>query len=139
MTEDINNYRKVVHAIFWNRKNQILLSKRLKNGYHYGFYGDVGGKMEPDETPIDALVRETKEEIGLRLNAPFFKFIDCFIYQKRQLKTFVFESFLTDSYVKKIKNIEPNKHQEWKWFTKEQALKLKLMPSVFYYLTLHRK
>mgnify|MGYP001309737571 CR=1 FL=1 len=44
---------------------RILLSKRLDNAPMGGFWEFPGGKIEPDETPEIALVRELKEELGI--------------------------------------------------------------------------
>lgn len=130
---DCNNYQKIVHGALWYN-NKILLSKRLKDGYHKGFWQDVGGKMETYEIPIQAMVREIQEETGLILFHHKFAFIDCFIYSKRKIKTFLFEIGLTKDEITRIRNTEPDKQTNWKLFTLKEALKLKLMPSVKYYL-----
>jgi 8-oxo-dGTP diphosphatase len=43
-----------------HRDDEILLLKRIATGW----YELPGGKVEPDEKPEDAAVRELKEEIG---------------------------------------------------------------------------
>lgn len=42
-------------------KNKVLLRKHDK----YGVWLDVGGHIEPDEDPNQAVLREIKEEVGL--------------------------------------------------------------------------
>lgn len=49
------------------KDNKILLSKK-KRGFGMGILNGVGGKLEPNETPEQAMVREAKEEIGITLN-----------------------------------------------------------------------
>jgi adenylosuccinate synthase len=44
------------------RDNKILLAKK-KRGFGEGKYNGVGGKIKSGETPLDAMLRETKEEI----------------------------------------------------------------------------
>ena len=44
------------------RKDEILLALK-KRGFGEGKYNGVGGKIEKDETPEEAMIRETKEEI----------------------------------------------------------------------------
>ena len=51
-----------------NKNKEVLLSKRPEGKNMAGFWEFPGGKIEPDETPEDALVRELKEELGLVLN-----------------------------------------------------------------------
>jgi mutator protein MutT len=50
--------------IFLRRDNQILLAMK-KRGFGANRWNGVGGKIEPDETMEQALVRETQEEIGV--------------------------------------------------------------------------
>lgn len=44
------------------RDNEILLAMK-KRGYGVGNYNGVGGKLESNESPEDAMIRETQEEI----------------------------------------------------------------------------
>lgn len=47
--------------------NSFLLLNRYKNP-HKGMYTPVGGKLEPYENPLQAALRETKEETGIELD-----------------------------------------------------------------------
>lgn len=47
------------------RKDKKLLLAQKKHGFGAGFYNGVGGKLEPSETPEQAMLRETKEEISI--------------------------------------------------------------------------
>lgn len=49
---------------FLRKDNKILLSIK-KRGFAVGVLNGVGGKLEPNETADDALIRETQEEIGV--------------------------------------------------------------------------
>ena len=44
---------------------RILLAKRPDNAQMGGLWEFPGGKIEPDETPETALVRELNEELGI--------------------------------------------------------------------------
>ena len=56
------------------KNNQFLLFKRDMNGSHAGMYGFAGGTSEKNETPIETLIREVKEEIGMDIyNVQFLK------------------------------------------------------------------
>lgn len=128
-----NNYQKIVHASLWCR-GKIALAQVLKNSYHKGYWSDCGGKVEKNESLIKAVAREAREETGLLLFENEFNLIDCFIYPERKLKTFLFEVKLKDYEINNLENTEPHKQSDWQWFTKEEALKKLLMPSVKFYL-----
>ena len=57
----------IVHAII-KHKNKYLVTKRSKNENVYKEYWDIpGGLANQGETPREALVREVKEEVNLKI------------------------------------------------------------------------
>ena len=51
--------------------DQYLLLKRAKSP-NQGKFVPVGGKIDPYESPIQAVIRETKEETGITISSPKF-------------------------------------------------------------------
>lgn len=49
----------------------LTRARRCDTGFHDGEFSFPAGHLEPDETLIQAMVRKTKEEIGLRLSEVF--------------------------------------------------------------------
>jgi mutator protein MutT len=49
------------------REGEILAAKRKRGSHLAGHWEFPGGKVEPDESPEDCLVRELAEEIGVRV------------------------------------------------------------------------
>ncbi len=47
------------------RKNGKILLAKKKRGFGAGKFNGVGGKLEENETPDQAMIRETKEEINI--------------------------------------------------------------------------
>ena len=45
--------------------SKVLLIEKTKPAWQKGKLNGIGGKIEPGETPLEAMVRETNEETGL--------------------------------------------------------------------------
>jgi 8-oxo-dGTP diphosphatase len=56
----------VVSAAVIVDRGRVLLTQRKRGTHLEGSWEFPGGKVEPDEDPRDALVRELAEEIGVR-------------------------------------------------------------------------
>ena len=70
-------YMPVVGVIIINNKNEILLQKHSRNKkMNPGKWGICGGKINLGENSIEAGIRETMEEISVRLNKEEFKFLN---------------------------------------------------------------
>ncbi len=61
--------RYVVILLFNEDMSKILLIKRKRNPY-LGLYNGIGGKIEEGETVFECCVRETMEEVNVKLNNP---------------------------------------------------------------------
>lgn len=59
----------VAVAVIRNSQQQVLLSFRTKKKHQGGLWEFPGGKVEADETAVQALVREIDEELGLQVLA----------------------------------------------------------------------
>ncbi len=60
-------YLTVVALALRNSKNEILIVQRPDTTYYAGYWEFPGGKIDPNETPEQALCREIKEEINLTI------------------------------------------------------------------------
>lgn len=69
-------YLHIVGVIIINSKNEVLLQKRSRfKRVKPSVWGVCGGKIDYGETSIDAGVRETFEEIGVKLNKENLKIL----------------------------------------------------------------
>ncbi len=68
---------KVVVALIMDHQQRVLITQRALHKPHGGQWEFPGGKIEPNEMPLCALIREVKEEVGLDvLQADFLYSID---------------------------------------------------------------
>ena len=76
-------------------------------------YGPVGGSAADDETPMEAVIREVGEEIGIKIHPHQLELLDVFYAKKFSYHTFLChidkESDLNDNL---IMNAE-NEHMRW--------------------------
>ncbi len=63
---------KVAVGVIVDDQQRILITQRSLHATHGGLWEFPGGKVEDNETPIDALKRELMEEVGLEVLAAEF-------------------------------------------------------------------
>lgn len=57
----------VVAAVITNNHHEILIARRPQASHQGGLWEFPGGKLEPGETPAQALRRELQEELGIEI------------------------------------------------------------------------
>ncbi len=100
-----------VALILINENNEVLLQKRCNTGYMDGMYAIVSGHLEPNESLVNGVIREAKEEIGVELDKVDFV---CLI--RRGNDSYINTYFKYINYNGNITNMEPLKCSELKWF-----------------------
>ena len=60
----------VVAVALVDSDNRVLIAQRPQGKALAGLWEFPGGKIEPDERPEDALIRECQEELGIEVKAP---------------------------------------------------------------------
>ena len=60
----------VVACALIDADGRVLIARRPEGKAMAGLWEFPGGKVEPDETPEDALIRELREELGIELCKP---------------------------------------------------------------------
>lgn len=103
-------------ALIINDKNETLLLKRTsKTRNQAGLWSKPGGAVEFGEKIEDAVKREVREEIGVDIELiKSLGFTNHYMNEEKQ-------HWLSLNYLAKItngepKNLEPEKHEEMKWF-----------------------
>jgi 8-oxo-dGTP diphosphatase len=122
--------------IIHNNKVLLIKHKKLK------VWLPIGGHIELDENPEEALYREVEEECGLEIELvnktygmndkectflPLPNFLDIHRINKKH-KHIAFEYFATAK--SDIVNFNKKEHDEIKWFSEEEIDKLELKDNV---------
>lgn len=99
--------------------NKVLLGYRCENYgdtggiYEPGSWTFPGGKQEYDETMFEGAKREVKEETNLEISElSIFGATD----DIQPNKHYITIQIIANKFSGELKNMEPTKHSEWKWF-----------------------
>lgn len=105
---------KVIVELYLEKEGKILLQRRTNTNYEDGKYGFVGGHVAQNETLKEALVREVKEEAGIKV---FPEELDCiFIANKTGKSNCINFIFKTNKFEGEPINMEPDKCSDLTWF-----------------------
>jgi mutator protein MutT len=117
--------RIVVRCIF-QKNGKILLMRRSKiKGDNFGF---IGGHVDPGESPVNALIREIKEEVGLRVKARHLSLTKV-IYRGKDDIQKIHLVFVAKRWKGTPKNLEPRLCKFIKWYPLDD-LPQKLSPTI---------
>ncbi len=104
--------KSVSAVIIRKEDDRVFVAKRsLNKRYSPGKWETIGGNIEKDETSEEALAREIKEELGVKIkNFQYFK--------DYQYKDRIFKFFIVELVEKPV----PNKEDfiDWGWFSKKE-------------------
>lgn len=123
-------YHKAVVVFIVNSKNEVLIQQRSSNKKLWPNKWDItaGGHVDAGEFGYEAVIRETKEEIGIDINVSDLIFIGCTISHNEQGD--IINNHFNEFYiVKKDLNIEDinlqlEEVQDIKWISKEDIIKM---------------
>ena len=82
---------QIALALIW-REGEILIARRRANADHLPDVWEFpGGKIEPNETPAQAAIREAREEVGLEIKVSKAREIIEWEYQSRRVTLHPFD------------------------------------------------
>lgn len=115
----MNNIIKVGMGAMIFDGNKILLGHRSKNRQDTGGFVESdtwtlpGGKQEYNETILDGIKREVKEETNLDIDdLEIFNVTD----DIQPDRHFITIQIIASSYSGELRIMEPTKEDDWKWF-----------------------
>ena len=119
---------KVIPAVYLiaMKDNRVLLGLRQNTAYCDGWLGLPSGHVELGESPIQAMIREAKEEIGMVLKPENLTFATV-MARKNQDRECVDYFFVCDASSRTITNCEPEKCSSWEFYDIEN-LPNKIIP-----------
>jgi 8-oxo-dGTP diphosphatase len=95
------------------KENRFLFCKRRPDDEVYGgYWGLPGGTVEENETPVEGMIREVEEELGITISD--FRFLDKYPYEGNKIMNI---------YVRDNNDFDPStirlneEHTEYKFFT----------------------
>jgi len=102
--------------------DKVLLSKRANTGWMDGMYSMVSGHIEADETPVQALIREAREEAGIEVRPEDLKMIHISMRQRASKDDNAYVDFYLECtrWQGEIRNMEPEKCAGLEWFPLSQ-------------------
>ena len=120
-------YKKFdVVSVFIENAGEILLLLRQDHKPQGNTWGMPAGKVKHGEALLDALVREVREEIGLRIYRQECKYSEGYYvrYTDYDFLYHVYHLFVPE---KPTLNINMNEHKDYRWVKPVEALKLDLI------------
>ena len=121
-----------VKAIIRRKDGKILILKRSAGDDHLPeVWETVGGGMDVEQTPQEALKREIREETGLEVSVrePF----NVFTFRKQTGEFKVGITFLCDSEDDTV--VLSHEHGEYRWIEPEEFPNFKSVPSLYEEIT----
>ena len=115
----------VVCAALIDKDGRVLINLRPKGKVMAGFWEFPGGKVEPNETPENALIRELEEELGINT---WNSCLAPLTFASHKYKEF---HLLMPLYVcrKWVGIIKPRENQELEWYYPNQLMNVKMLPA----------
>lgn len=118
----LKNRLQVIPAVYIgllrNGGQEILLGKRINTGYSDGLYGLPSGHMEENESLCEGIIREASEEVGICVEKKDLQLVhtqwrDTIPGNPGRRIDFFFSCTRWEG---EIRNVEPEKCEEWQWF-----------------------
>lgn len=125
MPNDFHPKVEISGCYLWCKEKILLLNRDLSRPQG-NTWGVAAGKIETNETPLQAVIREVREEVGLNLDGDDLIYIGK-LFCRLPHMDYIFYMF-SKSFLK-IPIIELNisEHSDYKWVTFDEARKLPLI------------
>ncbi|MGY0500787.1 NUDIX hydrolase [Nocardia sp. FBN12] len=100
-----------VHLVLFDAQGRVLLGRRVNTGFGDGLFHVPAGHLEMGESAVAALIRETREEVGVEIEACDIEFAHV-LHSAGRVQMF----FTVRRWTGLVANREPEKCSELEWF-----------------------
>jgi len=113
-----------VSSCLLKKKNKILITSRPKGKFLNGFYELPGGKLKKDESFIDCIKREIKEEINLQIHDSEIRNLDLITHKYKKM-IIIMMVYMVNRWRGKIRS---NENQKIAWISPYEIRKFRFLP-----------
>lgn len=113
----------VVAAVIKDEDERVLITQRNLKKSQGGLWEFPGGKIEPNETREDAIVREIKEELDIDIQVESYLSERIFNYPEKDINLIALECKMISGEIKLLE------HEDYKWVCKDKLDNFKFAPA----------
>lgn len=117
-----------IAVVYIEYNNQILLLHRQDNASQGNKWGIPGGKVDENETPLQAAIRETYEETGYDISKQTIETLNTVYVEYNETNHFIHHMFrITLEGEPGAVKIDFSEHKGFTWITPAYSLKMDLL------------
>ena len=105
------NFRVAINLIV-KQEDKICLMRRFNTGWNDGMYALMGGHVEDGESPVSAVIREAREELGINVAEEDLTYLLTMSVNPDHIYLY----FMVDKFEGKITNMEPEQCDDISFF-----------------------
>ena len=113
----------VVAAVIKDENEKILITQRNLKKSQGGLWEFPGGKIEPNETRENAIVREIKEELDIDIEVKSYLSEKVFNYPEKDINLIALECKKVSGDIKLLE------HEDYKWVSKNELNNFQFAPA----------
>ena len=113
----------VVAAVIKDENEKILITQRNLKKSQGGLWEFPGGKIEPNETRENAIVREIKEELDIEIEVKSYLSENVFNYPEKDINLIALECKKVSGDIKLLE------HEDYKWVSKNELNNFQFAPA----------
>ena len=113
----------VVAAVIKDDRGKILITQRNLKKSQGGLWEFPGGKIEPNETKEQAIIREIKEELTIDINVKNYIDEKIFTYPEKDINLIALECSIING------NIELLEHEDYRWVSSSELENFEFAPA----------